>query len=76
MRLPSDLSLLKTTALSTKEIQVLQLAADGLDSAGIAEELETTTQVVKNLAYRACIKIGADSRCHAVAVGFRKGILR
>jgi DNA-binding NarL/FixJ family response regulator len=48
--------------LSATEIEVLQNFADGVRTADIAASRNTTAQVIKNYTYRACQKLGADSR--------------
>jgi DNA-binding NarL/FixJ family response regulator len=47
--------------LSTTEIEVLQEFADGLGTMEIAASRRTTAQVIKNYAYGACQKLGADN---------------
>ena len=62
--------------LTTTEIEILQQVADGSRSIDVAIRIGTTESTVKTAVWRVCQKLGADSRSHAVALGFRKGILR
>jgi DNA-binding CsgD family transcriptional regulator len=62
--------------LSATEIEVLQELADGLGTAEIAPSRSTSAQVIKNYAYRACQKLGADSRVHLIAVAFWAGSIK
>ena len=47
--------------LSATEVEVLQELADGLGTAEIAASRSTTPQVIKNICYRACQRLGADN---------------
>ena len=62
--------------LTTTEIEILQAVTDGDRSADVAARKGITEATVKNTVWRVCQKLGADGRAHAVALGFRKGILR
>jgi DNA-binding CsgD family transcriptional regulator len=62
--------------LTTTEIEALQAVADGDRSSDVAVSRGITEASVKNLIWKACQKLGADGRAHAVALGFRKEILR
>ena len=62
--------------LTTTEIEILQAVADGDRSADVATRRGITEATAKNVIWRVCVKLGADCRSHAVAIGFRKGILR
>lgn len=73
MLLPADLSVFKP--ITDREILILQKIADGATSAAIAVELGTSAQTIKNLVSKASMKMGCDNRSHAIAAGFRRGIL-
>jgi DNA-binding CsgD family transcriptional regulator len=73
MLLPSNLSLL--SPLTKRELELLQLVADGGSSAAIAQEQGITAGSLKNVLWRATVKPDADNRGHAIACGFRFGIL-
>ena len=62
--------------LTKTEIETLQAVADGDRSADVAARKGITEATVKNTVWRVCQKLGADGRAHAVALGFRRGILR
>src|SRR5918996_356706 len=55
--------------LSKREIEILQLMADGLENDAIARELYISTETVKTHVRRILQKLGAHSRTYAVAVG-------
>ena len=56
--------------------EALQAVADGDRSADVAARNGTTAATVKTTVWRAMQKLGADTRSHAVALGFRKGIIK
>jgi DNA-binding CsgD family transcriptional regulator len=62
--------------LTTTEIETLQAVADGDRSAEVAARRGITEATVKNTVWRACQKLGADSRAHAVTVALRAGLLK
>jgi hypothetical protein len=44
--------------------------------AQIAEEMNFSVNVVKNYLHTAEVILGADNRCHAIALGMRRGIIQ
>jgi DNA-binding NarL/FixJ family response regulator len=60
---------------SSREIQVLALAADGLANREIARLLYVSEETVKTHVRKLLAKLQAQSRAHAVAIGFRQGLL-
>jgi len=62
-------------ALSPREREVLQLAADGATNPEIAAELGIGIQSVKTLLSRAFAKVGAHNRMEAVAAAREQGLL-
>lgn len=62
--------------LSTREIEVLQLIADGHSTEDAAQELFISVKTVKNHLASAYSKLGARDRTQAVLEGLRAGILR
>ena len=58
-----------------REIEVLQLVSDGLVNREIGERLFLSEETVKSHVRHLLAKLQARSRAHAVAVGFRRGIL-
>lgn len=62
--------------LSTRELEVLQLIADGLGNRQIAGVLYLSEETVKTHVRRLMKKIGATSRANAVAIGIRTRLIR
>jgi DNA-binding NarL/FixJ family response regulator len=61
--------------LSEREIEVLALAADGLTDAHIATRLDLAACTVTDHIKSILEKLDVSGRAHAVAVGFRTGLL-
>jgi DNA-binding NarL/FixJ family response regulator len=62
-------------ALSARELEVLQLLADGLSTGEIAATLYLSVNTVRNHAQNIMHKLGAHSRLEAVAQGVRSGLI-
>jgi DNA-binding NarL/FixJ family response regulator len=58
-----------------REIQVLQLVSDGLVNREIGERLFLSEETVKSHVRHLLAKLHARSRAHAVAAGFRRGLI-
>ena len=58
-----------------RETEVLQLISDGLVNREIGERLFLSEETVKSHVRHLLAKLQARSRAHAVAVGFRRGII-
>jgi len=58
-----------------REIQVLQLISDGLANREIGQHLYLSEETVKSHVRHLLAKLQARSRAHAVAIGFRRGLL-
>jgi DNA-binding NarL/FixJ family response regulator len=58
-----------------REIEVLQLVADGLVNREIGARLYLSEETVKSHVRHLLAKLQARSRAHAVAVGFRRGLI-
>jgi DNA-binding NarL/FixJ family response regulator len=65
----------RRTALTERELQVLRGMADGKSNAEIGRELFVSEDTVKTHARRLFRKLGARDRAHAVAAGFRSGLV-
>lgn len=65
-----------TRQLSPREVQVLQMVAEGGQNVGIAHELGISPETVKAHVSRILDKFEADSRTHAVAKALREGVIR
>ena len=63
-------------SLSERELQVLSGMSRGRSNAEIGRELYLSEDTVKTHARRLFRKLGAADRAHAVAVGFRWGMVR
>ncbi len=61
--------------LTPREIEVLQLISDGLVNREIGQRLFLSEETVKSHVRHLLAKLQARSRAHAVAVGFRRGII-
>jgi DNA-binding NarL/FixJ family response regulator len=64
---------LTTTGLDTREVEVLRLLADGLDSAEIAERLNYSVRTIKNIVSGAMTRLGMRNRTQTVAHAIRSG---
>ena len=60
---------------TTREIEVLQLISDGLVNREIGVRLFLSEETVKSHVRHLLAKLQARSRAHAVAVGFRRGLI-
>ncbi len=60
---------------TTREIEVLQLISDGLVNREIGTRLFLSEETVKSHVRHLLAKLQARSRAHAVAVGFRRGLI-
>ena len=58
-----------------REIEVLQLVSDGLVNREIGERLFLSEETVKSHVRHLLAKLQSRSRAHAVAVGFRRGLI-
>ena len=58
-----------------RECEVLQLVADGLVNREIGQRLFLSEETVKSHVRHLLAKLQARSRAHAVAVGFRRGLI-
>ena len=62
--------------LSQIDVRILELAADGLTYRDIAPEVGRTENAVKTRVKRLLDRLGADSMPQAIAMSFRRGIIR
>jgi DNA-binding NarL/FixJ family response regulator len=61
--------------LSTRDLEVLRLLADGCDTTEIAERLAYSEPTIKNVIQRLFDRLQVRNRPHAVAVALRTGII-
>jgi DNA-binding CsgD family transcriptional regulator len=59
-----------------REIEVLQLVSEGLVNREIGDRLFLSEETVKSHVRHLLAKLHARSRAHAVAIGFRRGLIR
>jgi two-component system, NarL family, nitrate/nitrite response regulator NarL len=64
------------TALTARELEVLELLVEGLRVHEMAERLFITKATVGTHVQRVLAKLGVHSRAEAVAVAYREGLLR
>jgi DNA-binding NarL/FixJ family response regulator len=62
--------------LTPRELEVLQLIADGLGGHQIARTLYVSDDTVKTHVSHVLNKLGATSRANAVAIAIRSGLIR
>ena len=60
---------------TVRELEVLQLISEGFTNYEIAKRLFVVEETVKTHVRRILAKLQAVSRAHAVAVGFRSGLV-
>jgi DNA-binding NarL/FixJ family response regulator len=63
------------TGLSDREIEVLRLIADGLDTNEIAQQLSYSQRTVKNVLHDVTTRLQLRNRSHAVAYAVREGLI-
>jgi len=61
--------------LSTREIEVLRLIADGYDTAEVARALSYSERTVKNVLHDVTSRLQLRNRSHAVAYALREGLI-
>ncbi|TDV48656.1 helix-turn-helix transcriptional regulator [Actinophytocola oryzae] len=66
---------LNAAGLNPREIDVLRLMADGMDTAEIATTLSYSERTVKNIIYALTTRLQLRNRPHAVAYAMRAGVI-
>jgi DNA-binding CsgD family transcriptional regulator len=61
--------------LTARELQVLNLAAEGLTAAQMAQRLSVSAATVKTHLHHVYDKLGAEGRAGAVAEALRRGLV-
>lgn len=61
--------------LTDREMEVLRLTAEGLDTGEIAQRLDITVHTVRNHLQRCIGKLGVHTRTQAVSAAIRRGII-
>ncbi|MET9529866.1 MULTISPECIES: response regulator transcription factor [unclassified Streptomyces] len=63
------------SGLSSRELEVLQLVAEGMDTAEVARKLSYSERTVKNVMHGLTTRLHLRNRAHAVAYAFREGYI-
>ncbi len=63
------------TGLSQREIEILRLIADGMDTAEIATTLAYSERTVKNVLHDVTSRLQLRNRSHAVAYALKQGMI-
>lgn len=63
------------TGLTTREVEVLRLVADGLDTSEIAKTLAYSERTIKNVIHDITMRLNLRNRTHAVAYALRQGLI-
>ena len=63
------------TGLTDREVSVLKLLADGLDTIEVGEQLYYSERTVKNIIHDVTSRLQLRNRTHAVAYAIREGLL-
>jgi DNA-binding NarL/FixJ family response regulator len=63
------------TGLAPREVEVLRLLANGLDTAEIAVRLAYSERTVKNVVHDVTTRLQLRNRSHAVAYALREGLI-
>jgi DNA-binding NarL/FixJ family response regulator len=66
---------LTLSGLSEREVEVLKLVADGLDTAEVAGKLCYSERTVKNVIHDITSRLRLRNRTHAVAYALRQGLI-
>jgi DNA-binding NarL/FixJ family response regulator len=63
------------TGLTEREVRVLKLVADGMDTGEIACELSYSERTIKNVIHDVTMRLNLRNRTHAVAYALRQGLI-
>jgi len=66
---------LTAAGLGTREVEVLRLLAEGLDTAEIAQAMNYSERTVKSIIHGVLTRCRLRNRAHAVAFALRSGAL-
>ena len=66
---------LTSAGLFTREVDVLRLLADGLDTLEISERLNYSERTVRNIIHGVLTRLKLRNRVHAVAYALRSGVM-
>jgi DNA-binding CsgD family transcriptional regulator len=65
-----------TRTLTPRELDVLELVANGYSTPEVARKLWITEETVRTHVRRTLVRLEARTRAHAVAIAFREGLWR
>lgn len=63
------------SGMSDREIEVVRLVADGLDTVEIASKLSYSERTIKNILHDVTSRLHLKNRAHAVAYALRNGLI-
>lgn len=63
------------SGLTEREIDVLRLVAEGLDTSEIAKKLAYSERTIKNVIHDVTVRLNLRNRSHAVAYAVREGLI-
>ncbi|MFJ1703794.1 response regulator transcription factor [Kitasatospora sp. NPDC088346] len=66
---------LTTSPLESREVEVIRLIAEGLETATIAERLNYSERTIKNIIHGAMSRLNLHNRAHTVAYALRAGVI-
>lgn len=61
--------------LSGRQLEILQLAANGFGYAGIADQLDISKRTVENTMREICLRLDARGKTHAVTIALGRGLI-
>jgi DNA-binding NarL/FixJ family response regulator len=65
----------EASGLTEREIEVLRMVADGMDTEEIAERLSYSERTIKNVIHDVTSRLHLRNRSHAVAYAMREGLI-
>lgn len=68
-------AMVPTTGMAPREVDVLRLIAEGLDTRQISEKLAYSERTVKNVLHALMTRLQLHNRAHAVAYALREGYI-
>ncbi|MEU6992832.1 response regulator transcription factor [Streptomyces sp. NPDC046465] len=72
---PSAVGALPTLGMAPREVDVVRLIAEGLDTKQISEKLAYSERTVKNVLHALMTRLQLQNRAHAVAYALREGYI-
>ncbi|QEV20833.1 response regulator transcription factor [Streptomyces alboniger] len=72
---PSGGALVPTLGMAPREVDVVRLIAEGLDTKQISEKLAYSERTVKNVLHALMTRLQLQNRAHAVAYALREGYI-